>query len=280
MAARIHPTAVVDPGAELADGVEVGPFAVVETGVTLAEGCRVDAHAHLRGPLVVGPGTTIGFSVSLGHDPQVRGKTGPFGATRIGARNVFREFAQVHRSMRPEGETVIGDDGYLMACSHVAHDCVLGDSVTVCNAVLLAGHVTVGDRAFLSGLVAIHQFARIGELAMVGGGAHISRDVAPFALVVGARPPVVKGINLVGLRRAGVPPDVRTALRGAYRVLFRSSLPPKERLASVEISCPEVERLVRFVQESRRGVHGIGGRTAGKYEEDADDAEGGEIERD
>lgn len=253
----IHPTAIIDPEARLAEGVEVGPYALIGAGVTLGARCRVGPHACLRGPLTVGEECEIGFSAAIGHDPQVKGHKGPFGATRIGARNVFREFSQVHRSMAPEGTTVLGDDNYLMACAHVAHDCALGNHVVLCNGALLAGHVHVGDRAFLSGGAAVHQFCRIGQLAMIGGGAGVNADVVPFAMVVGSRPARVKGVNVVGLKRAGIQPQSRVALRAAFRALFRSRAPVPERIASIDASTPEVAHLVAFLSGGRRGVLGL-----------------------
>jgi len=255
----IHPTAIVDPAAQLGAGVEVGPYALIGAGVTLGAHCRIGPHACLQGPLAMGEECRVGFSAAIGHEPQVKGKSGPWGGARIGARNVFREFCQVHRSMLPEGFTVIGDDGYFMANAHVAHDCALGDQVVICNNALLSGHVTVGDRAFLSGNVAVHQFARIGEGAMVGGLASVPCDVPPFGMVFGARPTILSGLNVVGLRRAGLGSEARLALKRAYKTLFRSNLPLPQRLEAVAIETPEVERLVAFLRSSRRGVIGFGG---------------------
>ncbi|MHC4549966.1 MAG: acyl-ACP--UDP-N-acetylglucosamine O-acyltransferase [Planctomycetota bacterium] len=256
----VHPAALVDPGARLGEGVEVGPYAIIGEGVVVADRCRIAAHACLAGPLELGEASVVDFSAVLGSDPQVKGKAGPFGATRIGARNVFREFSQVNRSMESDGATVIGDDGYFMATSHVAHDCALGHHVVVCNCALLAGHVEVQDRAFVSGGVVVHQFVRIGELAMIGGNAAIHVDMPPFCMAVGDRPRTLEGLNLVGLRRAGYAPEARRALKAAFRQLFRSDLPLRERLAAVDRSVPEVERLVAFLERSERGVIGFGSR--------------------
>ena len=254
---RVHPTAIVDPSARLGPEVEVGAYAIIGPGVTVGARCRIGPHACLGGPMDLGEACEVGFSAAVGHDPQVKGKRGPWGRTRIGARNVFREFSQVHRSMHEDGETVIGDDGYFMANAHVAHDCVVGDGVVICNGGLLSGHVTVGDRAFLSGNVAVHQFVRVGELAMIAGLASVERDAPPFGLVVGARPPELQGLNVVGLRRAGLDAAARLALKDAYRTLFRSDLPLAARLEAVRPATPEVERLVAFVASSKRGVIGF-----------------------
>ena len=207
---------------------------------------------------MLGEGCRIGFSCAIGHDPQVKGNEGPFGGTRIGDRNAFREFSQVHRSMYPGKETVVGDDNYFMATSHVAHDCCVGNNIIMANNSQLAGHVTVGDRVFISANVAIHQFARIGELAMLGGLSAIQSDVPPFCMCVGIRPRKLEGLNVVGMRRAGVPVEARRALHEAYRILFRGNAPLRERMNRVESTAPEVQRVLEFVQASERGVIGFG----------------------
>jgi UDP-N-acetylglucosamine acyltransferase len=255
---KIHPTALVDAGAELGPEVEVGPHAIIEAGVTLGARCRVDAHAYLRGPLVAGEDNWFAFSTAIGHPPQIKGKSGPFGSTRIGHRNVFREFSQIHQSMFADDETVVGDDCLFMVGAHIAHDCRVGSHVILANNVLLGGHILVQDRAILSGSSAVHQFCRIGELAMVGGGAAIARDVAPYAMISGQRPATLKGVNIIGMRRAELPREVRNEIRAAYRTLFRSELLIPERIDRVQPRSAEVERLVAFVRESRRGVIGMG----------------------
>lgn len=254
----IHPTAVVDPLARLGREVDVGPFAVIGKGVVVGARTRIGPHACLMGPLELGEDNAVGFSAALGLDPQIKGKGGPWGGTRIGHRNVFREFSQVNRSMKPDGTTVIGDDGYFMATSHVGHDCVLGNDVVLCNCALLAGHVRVGDRAFISGGVVIHQFSRLGELIMVGGNAAINKDVPPFCMVTGDRPRALDGLNLIGLRRAGVTGEPLRALKGAFRALFRTELPLASRVAAVRRGTPDVEKLIAFVLSSKRGVIGLG----------------------
>lgn len=258
----IHPTAVVSGRASIGEGVEVGPYAVIGDDVVVGDRCRIGPHSVLQGPLELGPECEVGPSAALGHDPQVKGRRGPFGRTRIGARSVFREFSTVHRSMSPDGCTILGDDVYLMANAHVGHDCDVGDHVVMCNGSVLAGHVTVGARAFLSGLTGVHQFCRIGELVMLGGGCIPTTDIPPFCTAVGARPAVLKGLNTVGLRRAGVPAESRRALKTAYRTLFLSRGPFAERLAAVAPGVPEVDRLVAFCrQRGRRALTGIGGST-------------------
>jgi UDP-N-acetylglucosamine acyltransferase len=255
----IHATAVIDPGAEIGAEAHIGPGAVIGPGVKLGDRCTLGPHACLAGPLLVGDDCAFGPSVAIGHDPQVKGKAGPFGRTRIGSGNVFREFTTVHRSMFEDGETVIGDHGYFMACSHVGHDCVVGDHVVMCNGSMLGGHVTVGHRAFLSGVAAVHQFCRVGDLAMIGGIIALTRDAPPYGVVVDSRPSRLEGINTVGLRRAGISTEARRALRRAYQLLFRTNLTLEERLVQPLPDTEEVRLLVRFLKESKRGVVGFGG---------------------
>ena len=250
----IHSSALVDSGARLGVGVEVGPFAVVGDGVVIGDRCRIGAHASLLGPLSLGEECRVEQSVVLGGNPQVKGNDGPFGGVRIGARNGIREFTVVHRSTRPDGETVIGDDCFLMSVTHVAHDCRLGDRVTIASNSVLGGHVTIRSGAFLGGLCGVHQFSEIGELAMVAGGANVNQDVPPFCMAAGSRPFLLRGLNVIGLRRAGVSAEARSVLKKAFHVLFRSGAPIAESLGRVVTGTPEVDRLVEFVRSSKRGV--------------------------
>jgi len=255
----IHATAVIDSGARLGADVEVGPYAIIGDGVVVGDRCRIGPHACLMGPLEIGEECVIGFSAALGHEPQVKDNAGPWGAARIGRGNVFREFSQVNRSMKPDGATVVGDDGYFMAGSHIAHDCVVGSSVIMCNTATLGGHVEIQDRAFIGGAALFHQFARVGELAMVSGSCGIGSDIPPFCMVAASRPRRLHGLNVVGLRRAGLSSEVRRALKAAYKTLFNSELLLPQRIEAVERGVPEVERLVVFLQETKRGVIGFGG---------------------
>jgi UDP-N-acetylglucosamine acyltransferase len=250
---------VVDKSAEIGADVEIGPFAYVGDGVVIGDRCVLEPHAVLQGPMVIGAGCRVCSGAVLGGDPQVKGKEGPFGGLRIGAGNVFRECSTVHRSMFPDKETDIGDGCYFMAGAHAGHDCLLGDNVIITNQSMLAGHVTVGDGVYLSGLCGVHQFCRIGELAMMAGGSIITQDLPPYCISVGSRPARLGGLNAVGMRRAGVTSEARKALKAAYRILFRSEDPLPERLARVDSDQPEVRRLVEFVKASERGVVGVAG---------------------
>lgn len=220
---NIHPLAVVSPQAQLATGVSIGPFAVVEGDAIIGEGCRVAAHAVIKDGTSIGPNTEICEAAIVGGHPQHLKKAEVLGRLYIGANNTIREHATLHRAMKPDAATVIGDNNLLMAGAHVAHDCKLGNNIVLANNVLLAGHVTIADRAFISGAVAIHQFCRVGTLAMVGGLARVVQDVPPYVMVDGGSACIV-GLNLVGLRRAGFSTDQIAELKRAYRVIYRRGL--------------------------------------------------------
>ena len=253
----IHKTAVVHKKAELGD-VEVGPFAVIEANVILGDGAVVGAHAVVHAHTSVGAGTRIGPHAVIGGQPQDR-KHDLNAPTRleIGANNVFREFTTAHRgSSGGTGLTVIGNDNYFMASSHVAHDCVVGTGVMFANSAAIAGHVQVGDGAVLGGLCAVHQHCRIGRLSMLGGGAMAAQDVPPFTIAQGDRARLY-GLNITGLKRAGLSSEVVSTLKDAWRMLFVGELPRRtaiSRVAEQRGDYPEVLELLAFLRSSQRGV--------------------------
>src|SRR5262249_11683027 len=250
---RIHPTAIVDRTAELGVDVEIGPYAIVEGGVRIGDRTRVLASAFLTGDADIGADCEIHVAAVVGHAPQIRRRAGPGGGLVVGARTVIREHVTVHRASQPRTDTVIGPDSFLMAGCHVAHDCRIGCGATIANGALLAGCVTVGDRVFISGNAVVHQYVRIGDLAMIGGMSRVSKDVPPFMLVAGDSKGC--GVNVVGKRRANMSPQQRLAVRRAYTVLYRSGLSMThavERLQKLPPS-PEVDALVAFASGSSRG---------------------------
>ncbi len=254
----VHPTAIVHPEAVLSPGVVVGPYSVVGPGVRLAAGVVVGAHVTLDRDTEIGSGTRIDHHVALGGDPQDRKHdAGLRTVLRIGRNNVFREFVTAHRgSAGGARETVIGDDNYFMANSHVAHDCVVGSGVTFANSVAIAGHVRVEDGATLGGLCAVHQHCRVGRLAMIGGGAMCAQDVPPFALAQGDRARLY-GLNIIGLKRSGMDDATVSALKDAWKLLFTSDLPWRTSLSRAEETLghvPPVAELLAFVRASTRGV--------------------------
>jgi UDP-N-acetylglucosamine acyltransferase len=254
--ASVHPTAIVGPEVELADGVEVGPFAVLEGPVKLGPGCVIRPHAHLIGPITLGPDNHVGTGAVLGERPQSIAYRGEPTETIIGAGNTFREYVTVHRGTPGGGgKTVIGDLNFLMAHAHIAHDCQVGSHVVIANNTLLAGHVVVGDRAFLSGNAAVQQFCRIGRLAMLSGLSSSSKDIPPFLITAGRN--CLAGVNVVGMRRAGVPTPQITAVRHAYRILCLQGLALAVALDRVERELSEAEtvrELVSFIRQSPRGI--------------------------
>lgn len=253
-ATMIHPTAVVDPEAQVAPDVEIGPYAVIEGAVRIGAGTKIWPHAYLAAPLEVGRGCQIHVGAVVGHLHQAL-REPQAGGVRIGDRVIVREYATVHRASRPGAWTTVGAETLLMGFSHLAHDCSVGSRVIIANGTLLAGHVTVEDRAVISGHVAVHQFVRIGALAMIGGLARVNKDVPPYFLVKGDSE--VWAINTVGLKRAGISPEAQSKIREAYRLLYRAGLNTTQALKAIqgmEKIPAEVHHLVRFIQESQRGI--------------------------
>ena len=253
---KIHPTAVVDPSAELDSDVEIGAYAVVDGPVRIRQGACLRPHAFVTGWTEIGPRCVIHSHACIGETPQDRAFTGARSFVRIGADTVLREGVTVHRGTAPESTTVVGERCLLMVNAHVGHNCQVADDVVMVNGALLAGHVHVGPRAFLSGMAGIHQFVRIGELAMIGGIAKVVMDVPPFFMVAGTGKSCT-GVNVIGMRRAGLQPPERDEVRAAYRLLNRSGLLFRHAVAALEgqIKTDPGRRLLAFLQApSRRGV--------------------------
>lgn len=254
----IHETALVDPGAELAEDVEVGPFTVIGPGVRLGAGCRVGPHAVVEGNTDLGPGCQVFQFASVGAPPQDQKFGGGETRLEVGGGTVIRECATLHvGTEEDEGVTRVGNDCLVMAYVHIAHDCQVGDSVILSNAVTLAGHVHVGDNAVLGGMSAIHQFSRIGPFAFVGGASAVSMDVPPYASVAGNRARLY-GPNSVGLERAGFSKETVEGLKRAFKALFHKKRPREDALAemanSEDAAIPEVQEVMAFFRESERGV--------------------------
>ena len=253
----IHPTAIIDPRATIHATATIGPYCVVGPHVTLEEEVVLAAHVVVEGPTRLGARNRVFPFASLGTAPQARDYHGEPTRLEVGEGNIIREYVTMNRGTQAgQGVTRVGRNGIFMAHAHIAHDCTVGDGVVLANSVALAGHVRIDDHAVLGGLAAVHQFARVGTHALVGGGAMVSQDVPPFTLAQGDRARL-KGLNLVGLRRAGFPPDVIQALKVAFRWLFRAGLRRADALSRVENAygdIPEVQTLLEFIQESSRGV--------------------------
>ncbi|UCF40856.1 MAG: acyl-ACP--UDP-N-acetylglucosamine O-acyltransferase [Gemmatimonadota bacterium] len=256
MTQQLHPTALIDPDTEIGSDVTIGPYAVVGPRITVGDGTTIGPHAVLQQDVRLGRRCTVGAGAVLGADPQDVKYQGEATWLEVGDDTIIREYSTLHRGTAARGRTSIGRRCFLMTYVHVAHDCVLEDDVTIANAVQLSGHVTIEAHATVSGLSPVHQFVRIGTYAYVGGGSRVPQDVPPYTTAVG-NPLKLYGLNTVGLTRAGFPPEVRLALKHAYRLLFNSDLPQSEAVELVRRehgSVPEVMRLVDFVAGSERGV--------------------------
>ncbi len=251
----IHPTAIIDPQAELDPTVEVGPHVIIEGPVCIGPRTRIMANAYISGNTRIGSDNIIHIGCVIGHTPQHLGYKGAPTGVRIGDGNEFREYVTVHRAAEEGHDTTIGNRCYFMGLSHVAHDVTVGNEVIVANGALLAGHVRVEDKVFISGNVGVHQFCAIGELAMIGGLSKIVKDVPPYMLVDGQSQ--VCGINVVGLRRAGFDPQTREKIRQAFKILYRSGLNVSDAVSRLESEFPDcepVQKIVAFIRSSKRGI--------------------------
>ena len=256
MTTTIHPTAIVDRSASLGQDLTVGPYVVIGPRVTLGDGVRIGPHAVLERDVSLGAGCSVGAGAILGGDPQDTKYQGEHTTVEVGEGTTIREYVTINRGSVGTGRTRIGAGCYLMAYAHVGHDCIVEDGVTLANLVQLGGHVRVEENASLGGSSAVHQFARIGTYAFVGGGSHVRQDVPPYAKVSG-NPVKVYGVNSVALRRAGTTPEARLALKRAFRLLFNSDLTTTEaieRLRATEAESAEVSRLIDFFSRTERGV--------------------------
>jgi UDP-N-acetylglucosamine acyltransferase len=249
----IHPTAVIHPAAKLAKGVSVGPYALIEPDVEIGEHSDIRGHSVIKQFTAIGSENVVHEGAVLGGEPQDLCFESCISYLRIGSNNRIREGVTMHRGTQPESATVVGSNCFIMANAHVAHNCRLADGVIMANNVALAGHVEIEDQAFISGGVVVHQFCRIGRLAMIGGNSKIVQDCLPFIITDGM-PGRARGLNLVGLRRAGFKSGNIKKLKEAYRLLLRSGLPLEnavERLA--DLGDPLVDHLISFIGSSTRG---------------------------
>jgi UDP-N-acetylglucosamine acyltransferase len=254
----IHPTAIIDPKAEIGEGVEIGPYSVIEKGVSIGEGTRIGPHVVIREGTHIGKRCQIFQFASIGEAPQAVAYRGEKTSLFIGDQNMIREFVTLHRgTVKGGGKTVLGNENFIMAYSHVAHDCQIGNQVVMANGATLAGHILIEDHAIIGGLSAIHQFCRIGAHAIISGLTGVSQDVPPYMMAAGSRAKLF-GLNTVGLKRAQFSEETLKALKKAYRIIFRSSLTLEKAMKRVvedEISqTPEVQHFLQFIQCSKRGI--------------------------
>lgn len=259
MAEGIHPTAIIDPRAELGPGVGVGAYSVIGSDVALGAGCQVGHHVVLEGAVSVGERCRIGHGTIIGGAPQdLKYREGTPSGVRIGAQTVIREYVTIHRATRENGWTQIGEHCLVMAMSHVAHDCVIGNHVIIINYAGITGHVRVDDRATVGGLSGIHPFARIGAYAYIGGCSKVNQDVPPFVIADGV-PATARSVNVIGLRRGGVGTEDRRLIQAAFSILYRSGLAPGAAVGRIKADLPPnllITCLVEFVETSKLGIVG------------------------
>ena len=256
----LHPTAIIHPSAQIAEEVEIGPYAIIEEQVTIGKGTVVGPHAFIGKWTRLGENNQIFHMASVGAPPQDLKYKGEECWTRLGSGNVIREFATIHRgTVTGHAETVMGNNNLMMAYSHVAHDCVVGNGNVFANSATLAGHVAVQDNVILGGLVAIHQFVTIGAYTMLGGGTLVGLDIPPYMIATsgGKREAKLRGLNLIGLKRRGFTEETITNLKNAYKTLFMAHLKQDEAIARIRaeiVGCAEVDVLLDFIEKSQRGI--------------------------
>ena len=252
---EVHPTALVGKNVYMGVGNRIGPHVVIEDGVKLGSHNVIHASAYLCKGTEIGSHNEIHMGAVIGHAPQDLAYKGARSFTQIGDRNQIREYVTIHRGTKPASATVIGNENYFMAYCHIAHNCEIGNQVIMVNQASLTGYCTVEDRAFLSGMTGFHQFTRIGRLALVSALSACNKDVPPY-MIAGGRPALVVGINVVGLRRAGVSEASRSEIKKAYKYLFRSGLSVSSAVEAMkaELHSPEVQHLIRFSETSQRGI--------------------------
>jgi UDP-N-acetylglucosamine acyltransferase len=252
----IHPTALIDPSAELGNGVTVGPFVIIGPNVSVGDRCRLGPRVTLQRNVRLADGVLVGDGSVLGGDPQDLKYRGEETWVEIGEDTIIREYTTINRATTATFKTTVGARCFIMTYVHLAHDCHVGDDVVIANATQCAGHVTIHDRAVLSGLNAVHQFVTIGTYAFVGGGSRVNQDIPPYVKAVG-NPMELYGLNSIGLQRAGFSGETVAALKRAYRLFFNSDLnlsQAMERARTELPAFPEIERFLAFVESSERGV--------------------------
>lgn len=255
--ALIHPTAVISADASIGDDVRIGAYTVVGANVEIGSGCEIGSHCALKGPTTLGPNNRIYPFASIGDDPQDKKFAGEDTRLEIGSGNTIREYCTINRgTTQDEGVTTIGNDNWIMAYAHIAHDCLLGDNIIMANASTLGGHVSIGDYAMLSAFAAIHQFCRVGAHSFVGAYGGIGKDVPPYVLVFGT-PPKPRGINSEGLQRRGFTSEQIRNLKEAYRLLYRSDSLVADAVVQLGERVdeqPELRILIEFIEKSERGL--------------------------
>lgn len=252
----IHQTAIVNKNAQIGLNVEIGPYAIVEDDVVIGEGTKIGPYVVIKNGTRIGKDCKIDIGAVIGNDPQIIGLKDVKSYVLIGDNNIIREYVTIHRSGCEYEKTEIGNNNFIMGNVHIAHDCKIGNNVTITNFTGLTGHVEIEDGAVISGLVAIHQFVRIGKLSMIGGASKVTQDVPPYFMADG-HPASCIGINTVGLQRNGISSKIRQDIKNAFRLLYRSHLNISQAIIRIKEEIPpssEIEHLLTFIRNSKRGI--------------------------
>jgi UDP-N-acetylglucosamine acyltransferase len=257
MGKDIHSTAIVSPKAEIDEGTSIGPFCIIQDGVHIRKGTRLISNVIIEGDTEIGENCVVYPFTSIGLPPQDMKYKGEKTGVKIGSNNTIREYSTIHRaSVGGNGATSIGDGNFFMAYVHVAHDCKIGNSIIMANVATLAGHVLIEDHAVIGGLVAIHQFTRIGAYSMVGGFSGVGQDIPPYMIASGARAKLF-GLNAIGLKRHGFTDSTINELKKAYKILFREKRTLKDAIQKIQEDLPytdEIKHLIEFIQKNKRGI--------------------------
>ena len=256
MSLQIHPTAIVSKGALLDSDVEIGPYAVIGDSVKIGRGVKIGSFCVIENDTTIGAGCKIFTGAVIGSIPQDLKYAGAKSSVIIGENNIIREYVTINLSTTEGSKTVVGSNNLIMAYSHIAHECIVGNNCIIANAGTLAGHVTLEDRVVVGGLVAVHQFVRLGELSIVGGCSKVVTDIPPYSTCDG-HPAKFFGLNVVGLKRAGISIDTAHDLKNAYRIFFQAGLTKKHALEEIRKNIPsskEIDHLIEFISNSSRGI--------------------------
>jgi len=256
--AGIHATALVDPSAELGEGITIGPYTIVEANVRIGAGTTIESQVVIKERTIIGEHCHLFVGAVLGHRPQDARYCGEGNRVVIGDHNIIREYVTIHRATMPNAETSLGDNNMIMAYVHIGHDCRVGNHVYIASYAGISGHVTLEDLVNVGGMAGIHQFVHVGKMAMVGGMTKVNRDVPPFMTADG-RPMKIVGLNTVGLRRGGLNADEREALKQCYKLMYRSPLNTTQALERIEkevTKCAPVEYLIEFLRRIPEGRSG------------------------
>lgn len=262
MSSTIHPTAIIDPNAKIGERVTIGPYAVIENNVTIGDSCEIGSHVLVANGTTLGKSCKIFHCTSIGTIPQDLKYKGEDTTLIIGDNAIIREFCTINRGTIANGKTVIGNNCALLAYCHIAHDCIVGDNVIISNSLQMAGHIEVGNYVNISGLVAMHQFCRVGDYVFIGARSLILKDILPFALCAGGPSGTerILGINKVGLERNGFDSERRAKIKRAFKILFRDGFEIKEALKELAKEFPDDEdviKIITFIEKSERGIYNM-----------------------